>query len=47
MFPLLVLEETPAGEVAQRMGITPNAVYVAKARVLARLREELRGLMDV
>ncbi len=47
VFPLLVLEETPAGEVAQRMGITPNAVYVAKARVLARLREELRGLMDV
>ena len=47
VFRLLVLEEVPAGEVAQRLGITPNAVYVAKARVLARLREELRGLMDV
>jgi RNA polymerase sigma-70 factor (ECF subfamily) len=46
VFRLLVLEEVPAAEVARRLGITPNAVYVAKARVLARLRAELRGLAD-
>jgi RNA polymerase sigma-70 factor (ECF subfamily) len=46
VFQLLVLEELPAAEVAQRVGITQNAVYVAKARVLARLRAELRGLVD-
>jgi RNA polymerase sigma factor (sigma-70 family) len=44
VFRLLVLEEVPAAEVSRRLGITPNAVYVAKARVLARLRAELRGL---
>ncbi len=46
VFHLLVLEDCPAAEVAQRLGLTPNAVYVAKARVLARLRAELRGLVD-
>ena len=30
----------------ERFGLTPNAVYVAKARVLARLRSELNGLLD-
>jgi hypothetical protein len=33
-------------EVAAHFGIRPNAVYVAKARVLAGLRVELRGLVD-
>jgi RNA polymerase sigma-70 factor (ECF subfamily) len=47
VFRMLVLEEVPAAEVARAVGITPNAVYVAKSRVLARLRAELRGLMDV
>jgi RNA polymerase sigma-70 factor (ECF subfamily) len=46
VFQLLVLEDRPAAEVAQHLGLTPNAVYVAKARVLARLRAELRGLLD-
>jgi RNA polymerase sigma-70 factor (ECF subfamily) len=46
VFRLLVLEEVPAAEVAQRFGITANLVYVAKSRVLARLRLELRGLID-
>jgi RNA polymerase sigma-70 factor (ECF subfamily) len=31
----------PAAEVAAELGITANAVYLAKARVLGRLREEL------
>jgi RNA polymerase sigma-70 factor (ECF subfamily) len=42
-----VLEDRPAAEVAQRFGLKPNAVYVAKSRILARLRTELRGLIDV
>jgi RNA polymerase sigma factor (sigma-70 family) len=46
VFRMLVLEDRPAAEVAQHLGITANAVYVAKARVLARLRTEVRGLID-
>jgi RNA polymerase sigma-70 factor (ECF subfamily) len=46
VFQLLVLEEVPVAEVAERLGIKPNAVYVAKARVLSRLRAEVRGLVD-
>ena len=46
VFQLLVLDDRPVAEVAQRLGLTPNAVYVAKARVLARLRAELHGLTD-
>jgi RNA polymerase sigma-70 factor (ECF subfamily) len=46
IFRLLVLDNLPAAEVARRLGIERNAVYVAKARVLARLRQELQGLID-
>jgi RNA polymerase sigma-70 factor (ECF subfamily) len=46
VFRLLVLENRPAAEVAERFRMDRNAVYVAKARVLARLRQELRGLLD-
>lgn len=41
-----VVEDRPAAEVAQELGMTPNAVYVAKCRVLRRLREELSGLWE-
>lgn len=41
-----VVGERPAGEVAAELGITPNAVYLAKARVLRRLRQELAGLLE-
>jgi RNA polymerase sigma-70 factor (ECF subfamily) len=41
-----VVEGRPPEEVAGELGITVNAVYVAKARVLRRLRLELEGLMD-
>jgi DNA-binding CsgD family transcriptional regulator len=44
---MLVLEELPPAQVARRLSLTPNAVYVAKARVLARLRAEARGLVEV
>lgn len=40
-----VAEGRPAAEVAQELGITPNAVYIAKSRVLRRLREELDALV--
>ena len=33
-------------EVAAELGISVNAVYLAKARVLSRLRQDLAGLMD-
>ncbi len=36
----------PAAAVAAELGITVNAVYLAKARVLGRLREDLAGLLD-
>jgi RNA polymerase sigma-70 factor (ECF subfamily) len=36
----------PAEEVAAELGIAAGTVYVAKSRVLKRLREELQGLLD-
>ncbi len=36
----------PAVEVSRELGITENAVYLAKSRVLRRLRQELEGLLD-
>jgi RNA polymerase sigma-70 factor, ECF subfamily len=41
-----VVNERPAAEVAQELGLTENAVYLAKGRVLRRLRHELEGLLD-
>jgi RNA polymerase sigma-70 factor (ECF subfamily) len=41
-----VVDERPAAEVAQELGLTENAVYLAKGRVLRRLRVELEGLLD-
>jgi RNA polymerase sigma-70 factor, ECF subfamily len=41
-----VVNQRPAAEVAEELGLTENAVYLAKGRVLRRLREELKGLLD-
>jgi RNA polymerase sigma-70 factor (ECF subfamily) len=41
-----VVADRPAAEVALELGISVNAVHVAKSRVLRRLREELNGLLD-
>ena len=41
----MAMEDRPAAAVSRELEMTANAVYVAKARVLARLREELRGLL--
>ena len=41
-----VVEGRSAAEIAGELGITVNAAYLAKSRVLRRLREELAGLID-
>jgi RNA polymerase sigma-70 factor (ECF subfamily) len=45
VFRLLVLEDRPATEVARHFGMELGAVYVAKSRVLALLRQEMAGLV--
>jgi RNA polymerase sigma-70 factor (ECF subfamily) len=41
-----VVCDREASAVARELGITVNAVYLAKCRVLRRLRQELEGLLD-
>ena len=41
-----VVRGRPAAEIAEELGISTNAVYIAKYRVLRRLRQELDGLLD-
>ena len=41
-----VVRDRPAAEVAAELGISVNAVYVAKSRVLRRLRAELEHLLE-
>ncbi len=41
-----VVCERPAAEVAAARNISVDSVYTAKSRVLRRLREELKGLLD-
>jgi RNA polymerase sigma-70 factor (ECF subfamily) len=45
-FRRVALEGKKAAIVAQELGISVNAVLLAKSRVLNRLRQELRGLTD-
>jgi len=45
-FERFALKGEAAAEVAKDLGITSNAVFIAKSRVLARLREEAAGLLD-
>jgi RNA polymerase sigma-70 factor (ECF subfamily) len=40
------LDGRPAAEVAAELGLTLNAVLVAKSRVLKRLRQKAQGLVD-
>jgi RNA polymerase sigma-70 factor (ECF subfamily) len=44
-FELYALNEVPAEKVAQQLEISRNAVYIAKSRVLSRLRQ-LEGQFD-
>ena len=41
-----LVKDRPAAEVAAELGIATGTVYVAKSRVLSRLRQELDGLLD-
>jgi RNA polymerase sigma-70 factor (ECF subfamily) len=43
----VVVDGRPPADVARALGATANAVYLAKARVLRRLREEFADLMDL
>ncbi|MDG3005328.1 RNA polymerase sigma factor [Paludisphaera mucosa] len=45
-FRRVVVEDRPAAAVAAELGLTVNAVLIAKSRVLRRLREEVRGLVS-
>ena len=42
----VVLEQRKTADVANELAITENAVFLAKSRVLRRLREESKGLLD-
>jgi RNA polymerase sigma-70 factor (ECF subfamily) len=42
----VVVKGRPAEAVAAELGLSVNAVYLAKGRVLRRLRRELKGLLD-
>jgi len=41
-----VIENEPAAQVAQELGLSLNSVLLAKSRILKRLRQELNGLVD-
>jgi RNA polymerase sigma-70 factor (ECF subfamily) len=41
-----VVNDRPAAEVARTLGITVNSAYLARSRVLARLRRDLAGLLE-
>jgi RNA polymerase sigma-70 factor (ECF subfamily) len=45
-FRRLVLEGRPTAAVAAELGISPNAVRIAKSRILSRFRQEIDGLID-
>ncbi|HMP02192.1 MAG TPA: sigma-70 family RNA polymerase sigma factor [Gemmatales bacterium] len=45
-FERLALEQAQPEDVAQELGLSVGAVYIAKSRVLRRLREEATGLLD-
>jgi RNA polymerase sigma-70 factor (ECF subfamily) len=45
-FRRLALEQLPPAEVASELGLTVGAVYIAKSRVLRRLRTLAEGMID-
>jgi RNA polymerase sigma-70 factor, ECF subfamily len=45
-FRRFVFDGVPAAQVAVEMGVSTNAVILAKARILKRLREEAGALLD-
>jgi RNA polymerase sigma-70 factor (ECF subfamily) len=45
-FRRLALEDVSGAEAAQELGLSVAAVYTAKSRVLARIRQDAEGLID-
>jgi RNA polymerase sigma-70 factor (ECF subfamily) len=45
-FHRLALDGASGAEVAEELGLSVSAVYVAKSRVMQRLRQEAEGLID-
>jgi RNA polymerase sigma-70 factor (ECF subfamily) len=45
-FRRLALEGASGAEVAEELNLSVGAVWVAKSRVLARIRQEAEGLID-
>ena len=45
-FRRVAIDGISAADAARELGVTINAVFIAKSRVLARLREEAGGLVD-
>ncbi|MDF1745714.1 MAG: hypothetical protein P1V19_18585, partial [Gimesia sp.] len=45
-FQRFVLDDLSADKVAQELDMSPNAVFIAKSRVMACLREYGQGLID-
>ena len=45
-FRRVVLDDLPADAVAAELGMTVNAVLIAKSRVLSRLRQEASGMVE-
>ncbi len=45
-FQAYAIDNQPPGRVAEQLGISLNSVLLAKSRVLRRMREEARGLID-
>lgn len=44
-FTAYAIHDRPVADVAFQLGISPNMIYLAKSRVVARLRRELDGLI--
>jgi RNA polymerase sigma-70 factor (ECF subfamily) len=45
-FEAAAVQGRPAAEIAARLGLSVNAVWIARSRVMRRLREEARGLLE-
>lgn len=45
-FAMYVLQDRPVQEIKRQLGMTANQIYVAKARVLARIRERFGEMIE-
>jgi RNA polymerase sigma-70 factor, ECF subfamily len=45
-FERVALDGAPVDQVAQELGLTANAVFIAKSRVVHSLRKQAQGLLD-